>query len=120
MDEREVSFRWKDYRTKGDARYQTMTLAATEFMRRFLLHVLPGGFHRIRHYGLLSNGARSSALARARELLNAPTCPQPSSDDDLADPMPRFICRHCGRPMTGVEILLGHREPRAPPLALAA
>jgi len=120
MDEREVSFRWKDYRPKGDARYQTMTLAATEFMRRFLLHVLPGGFHRIRHYGLLSNGARSSALARARELLNAPTCPQPSSDDDLADPMPRFICRHCGRPMTVVEILLGHREPRAPPLALAA
>jgi hypothetical protein len=120
MHEREVSFRWKDYRAKGDARYKTMTLAATEFMRRFLLHVLPGGFHRIRHYGLLSNGARSSALARARELLNAPTCPQPSSDDDLADPMPRFICRHCGRPMTVVEILLGHREPRAPPLALAA
>src|SRR6185312_6137167 len=55
FDERGVSFRWKDYRTKGKTRYKTMTLSANEFMRRFLLHVLPGGFHRIRHYGLLAN-----------------------------------------------------------------
>src|SRR4029450_2821567 len=82
MDERGVSFRWKDYRAKGDARYKTMTLAATEFMRRFLLHVLPSGFHRIRHYGLLSNGARSSALARARELLAAPAPPPSPTTDD--------------------------------------
>jgi len=121
MDERGVSFRWKDSRAKGDARYKTMTLAATEFMRRFLLHVLPSGFHRIRHYGLLSNGARSTALARARELLTAPTPPQPSTTDDpAAGATPRFICRHCGRPMTVVEVFLGHHAPRAPPLALAA
>jgi hypothetical protein len=50
LDERGVTFRWKDYRAKGSTRYQTMTLDPHEFMRRFLLHVLPGGFHRIRHY----------------------------------------------------------------------
>ncbi|OGA96902.1 MAG: transposase, partial [Burkholderiales bacterium RIFCSPHIGHO2_12_63_9] len=58
MDERGVSFKWKDYRAKGSTRHKTMTLAPQEFMRRFLLHVLPGGFHRIRHYGLLANGNR--------------------------------------------------------------
>ena len=58
MDERGVTFRWKDYRAKGKTRYKAMTLSAEEFMRRFLLHVLPGGFHRIRHYGLLANGSR--------------------------------------------------------------
>ena len=57
MDEHGVTFRWKDYRAKGKTRHKTMTLGAEEFMRRFLLHVLPGGFHRIRHYGLLANGA---------------------------------------------------------------
>ena len=70
MDERGVTFRWKDYRAKGRTRHKTMTLAAEEFMRRFLLHVLPGGFHRIRHYGLLANGARTANLALARALLN--------------------------------------------------
>ncbi|MDW3689296.1 transposase, partial [Cupriavidus sp. CV2] len=58
LDERGVTFRWKDYRAKGRTRYKTMTLDAGEFMRRFLLHVLPGGFHRIRHYGLLANPVR--------------------------------------------------------------
>ena len=71
MDERGVTFRWKDYRAKGKTRHKTMTLDADEFMRRFLLHVLPGGFHRIRHYGLLANGSRKANLARARELLHA-------------------------------------------------
>ena len=70
MDERGVTFRWKDYRAKGRTRHKTMTLGAEEFMRRFLLHVLPGGFHRIRHYGLLANGARTANLALARALLN--------------------------------------------------
>ena len=71
MDERGVTFRWKDYRVKdgatvgasGKTRHKTMTLGADEFMRRFLLHVLPGGFHRIRHYGLLANGTRKASLA---------------------------------------------------------
>ena len=67
LDERGVSFRWKDYRAKGKTRYKTMTLGADEFMRRFLLHVLPGGFHRIRHYGLLANaGRREQSRPRAR------------------------------------------------------
>jgi len=116
-----VTFKYKDYRTKEPDRYKTMTVAPDEFIRRFLMHVLPSGFHRIRHYGLLSNGARSNALARARELLAAPTPPQPSTTDDLAaGATPRFICRHCGRPMHVVEIFLGQRAPHAPPLPLAA
>ena len=67
LDERGVTFRWKDYRAKGKTRYKTMTLSADEFMRRFLLHVLPSGFHRIRHYGLLANaGRRKQSRAGAR------------------------------------------------------
>ena len=61
LDERGVTFRWKDYRATGKTRYKAMTLAADEFMRRFLLHVLPSGFHRIRHYGLLANAGRQRA-----------------------------------------------------------
>ena len=70
LDERGVTFRWKDYRATGKTRHKTMTLATDEFIRRFLLHVLPGGFHRIRHYGLLANAGRREHLARARELLH--------------------------------------------------
>ncbi|BAO92812.1 putative transposase (plasmid) [Caballeronia cordobensis] len=61
-DERGVTFRWKNYRAKGRTRYKTMTLETGEFMRRFLLHVLPGGFHRIRHYGLLGNPVRRGRI----------------------------------------------------------
>ena len=71
-DDGGVSFRWKDYRVKGPQRWKTMTLAAGEFIRRFLIHVLPKGFHRIRHYGLFANGNRTVNLARARELLAVP------------------------------------------------
>src|SRR5207344_2404033 len=62
LDERGVTFRWKDYRAKGHTRYKAMTLGADEFMRRFLLHTLPSGLHRIRHYGLLANGNRKASL----------------------------------------------------------
>ena len=72
-DERGVTFRWKDYRAHGGTRYKAMTLNTDEFMRRFLLHVLPSGFHRIRHYGLLANANRSNQIATARELLQALT-----------------------------------------------
>ena len=83
LDERGVSFRWKDYRAKGHTRYKTMTLSANEFMRRFLLHVLPGGFHRIRHYGLLANAARRNNLARARALLQlVPEVAAPQPPDE--------------------------------------
>jgi hypothetical protein len=122
MDDNGVRFRWKDYRAKGRTRYKAMTLAATEFMRRFLLHVLPGGFHRIRHYGLLANGARTASLARARELLGA-VPPQHTEAPAAAagiEPPPQFICRHCGSPMLVVETLARGESIRAPPLAIAA
>jgi hypothetical protein len=67
-DENGVTFKYKDYRIEGPARYKTMTLATDEFIRRFLIHVLPKGFHRIRHYGLLANGNRPENIAHAREL----------------------------------------------------
>src|SRR5205814_2702316 len=77
-----VTFTWKDYRAKGDARYKLMTLDADEFIRRFLIHVLPNGFHRIRHYGLFANGGRAENIARARHLLNLPAPQNAPSDAD--------------------------------------
>ena len=70
IDDTHVSFRWKDYRENGRSRSKVMRLAAGEFMRRFLLHVLPDGFHRIRHYGLFANGHRAEKLALCRKLLD--------------------------------------------------
>src|SRR3954469_13034011 len=72
LDERGVSFHYKDYRRDGRAKYRTMTLAPDEFIRPFLLHVLPKGFHRIRHYGLLASAGCKINIARARELIAAP------------------------------------------------
>ncbi|MEO8152166.1 MAG: IS91 family transposase [Rhizobacter sp.] len=113
LDERGVTFRWKDYRAKGCTRHKTMTLAPQEFMRRFLLHVLPGGFHRIRHYGLLANGNRRDALALARTALHA-TVEVPNSEPTMR--APAFVCRHCGRPLLIVKIVLRERPSiRAPP-----
>ena len=71
-----VTFKVKDYRVEGPGRYTTMTLATPEFIRRFLMHVLPKGLHRIRHYGLLANGNRAANLARMRELLGV-AVPEP-------------------------------------------
>ncbi|WP_332698869.1 IS91 family transposase [Devosia sp.] len=118
MDEHGVSFRWKDYRAKGSTRHKTMTLGADEFMRRFLLHVLPGGFHRIRHYGLLANGSRKANLARARELLHqqagADTQAQGAATE--LDPVtPSFVCRHCGSAMIILETFARGQPIRAPP-----
>ena len=116
MDERGVTFRWKDYRAKGKTRHKTMTLAAEEFMRRFLLHVLPGGFHRSRHYGLLANGARTANLALARALLNAaPAQHPPPEHADTGTAPPCFVCRHCGRPMLIVQSFVRGQMIRAPP-----
>ncbi len=115
FDDRGVTFRWKDYRAKGRTRYKTMTLAAGEFIRRFLLHVLPTGFHRIRHYGLLANAGRRENLALARVLLNQPASePQADPPADGA-PAPTFVCRHCGAPMIVVEMLPRSCHIRAPP-----
>ena len=118
LDERGVSFRWKDYRAKGRTRYKTMTLSANEFMRRFLLHVLPPGFHRIRHYGVLANACRKANLARARALLHAPA-PDPlqheGSDPKAKATPPTFVCTHCGCTMLIVQTFTPERTIRAPP-----
>ncbi len=116
LDERGVTFRWKDYRSTGRTRHKTMTLGADEFMRRFLLHVLPGGFHRIRHYGLLANARRREHLARVRELLGvAPRVAAIDSTDVKArHAPPPFVCRCCGAAMVVVELLARRRSIRAP------
>ena len=117
MDERGVTFRYKDYRVEGSTRHKTMTLGADEFMRRFLLHVLPGGFHRIRHYGLIANSGRQENLARARELLHvAPVAEEPPNDDAPAESaQPTFVCPHCGAAMIVIETLARAPRIRAPP-----
>jgi hypothetical protein len=127
MDERGVTFRWKDYRDKGSTRHKTMTLSAEEFMRRFLLHVLPGGFHRIRHFGLLANAARRENLAKARALLGdgASVIQVPSADAQAplkpAEPTrATFVCSHCGAPMFIIETFVrGGQSIRAPPVVKA-
>jgi hypothetical protein len=116
FDKRGVTFRWKDYRARGRTRYKIMTLEAGEFMRRFLLHVLPGGFHRIRHYGLLANPVRRASLAKVRELLDVAPQSSPSPDDTVTETRPAFICRHCGAPMIVIEILERTAPIRAPPM----
>lgn len=114
MDEHGVTFRWKDYRAKGHTRHKTMTLVAGEFMRRFLLHVLPTGFHRIRHYGLLANAGRREYLATARALLKV-LPPAPVSEEAAVVPVPTFVCRCCGAAMRVVEIVMRQQPIRAPP-----
>jgi hypothetical protein len=116
LDERGVTFRWKDYRDKGSTRHKVMTLDAGEFMQRFLLHVLPGGFHRIRHYGLLANGCRKAKLTLARELLSAPSeLPPDAPDADLGITTTTFICRHCGSAMIVLQTFTRTPSIRAPP-----
>ena len=116
LDEHGVTFRWKDYRDKGRTRHKLMTLDAGEFMRRFLLHVLPGGFHRIRHYGLLANGCRKTNLALARQLLSAPSdAPADAADIDVGIPAATFICRHCGSAMIVLQTFTRAQSIRAPP-----
>ena len=116
MDERGVTFRWKDYRTKGKMRHKAMTLHPQEFMRRFLLHVLPGGFHRIRHYGLLANSNRRDSLALVRALLHTPPPPPDETTNDAsAAPAPTFVCAHCGHAMVVLEVFLRDHSIRAPP-----
>ena len=111
-----VSFKWKDYRIDGPARIKVMTLTPDEFIRRFLIHVLPAGFHRIRHYGLFAKSQRERNLARARQLLNMPP-PQPESSGaeniDAADrnvlPQP---CPCCGSRLIVIEIFARGSSPR--------
>ena len=114
LDDQGVTFRWKDYRAKGRTRHKTMTLAADEFMRRFLLHVLPGGFHRIRHYGLIANAGRREHLTKVRTLLNAPPPAIAVATCETTE-RPTFVCRCCGAAMSVIETFLRRPPIRAPP-----
>ena len=121
-DENSVTFTWKDYRIEGPGRYSTMTLPTDEFIRRFLMHVLPKGLHRIRHYGLFANGNRAANIARARDLLALPSCSKPAemSNTPAADE-PRVLprpCRCCGGRMIIIETFAPGCHPKhrtAPP-----
>src|SRR5262249_47403502 len=109
-DQQGVTFRWKDYRIKGRDRYKRMTLATDEFIRRFLIHVLPKGFHRIRHYGLFATSKRIENIARARELLAVPKPPAESADASEA-----HSCPYCGGRMIIIETFARGSTPRHRP-----
>ena len=115
-DDGGVSFRWKDYRIEGPSRWKTMTLKPHEFIRRFLMHVLPSGFHRIRHYGLLASGIRAANIARARQLLAVPACSkQPDTSEAAAIDQPRMLprpCTCCGGRMFIIETFARGCEPK--------
>jgi hypothetical protein len=116
-----VTFRWKDYRAGGRERFKTMTLATGEFIRRFLMHVLPKGLHRIRHYGLFANGSRAENLARIRTLLEAIPDAQPDRNDppqDAAGAAARDWlgpCPCCGGHQIIIEIFEQPPKARSPP-----
>ena len=115
VDERSVTFKWKDYRTEGRDRYKRMTLATDEFIRRFLIHVLPKGFHRIRHYGLFAKGTCADSIARARELL-AVAKPEGNPTAAAVDPS-KPACPCCGGRMIIIEVFERGATPRHPPTA---
>jgi Putative transposase/Transposase zinc-binding domain len=121
-DDGGIAFRWKDYREDGLARWKTMTLAPFEFIRRFLIHVLPKGFHRIRHYGLLANGNRAEAIAKARELFSVAsvekadaTAGTEAAGDPQALPGP---CPCCASAMRIIETFARGSQPRHRPSSI--
>ena len=124
MDQRGITFRVKDYRVKGSGRHTTMTLETDEFIRRFLIHVLPKGQHRIRHYGFFGNGNRAANIAAIRELLRAKAPDVDHNNDDPAegtDEQPRVLalsCPCCGGRLIIVETFASVRQPRAPPVTI--
>ncbi len=119
----DVTFKWKDYRAQktkdGHVRQKVMTLAAHEFIRRFLIHTLPDGFHRIRHYGLFANGGRVRNIARTRELLDVPAPVHEPDNNQTAEPgEPAALlqpCPCCGGRMIIIETFERGAQPRAPP-----
>ncbi len=121
FDERSVTFRVKDYRLKGAGRHTAMTLTTPEFIRRFLIHVLPKGQHRIRHYGFFGNGNRAANIARIRQLLGANRSNKDRTDED--DPgdtieLPRVLalpCPCCGGRLIIIDTVAPNQHPRAPP-----
>jgi putative transposase/transposase-like zinc-binding protein len=121
LDRKGVTFKWKDYRAKGRERAKVMTLATHEFIRRFLIHVIPSGFHRIRHYGLFASSKRVENIARARDLLNAPAPQTEPRDADAPDAdEPQTLsqpCPCCGGRMIIIETFERGCSPRYRPTA---
>ena len=119
-----VTFRWKDYRAEGRDHQKVMTLATAEFIRRFLIHVLPQGFHRIRHYGLLASGTRADNIARARRLLDVPAAQPEAADNsctEVDDPKPlSHPCPCCGGRMIVIETFRRGTSPRYRPATSTA
>jgi predicted Zn-ribbon and HTH transcriptional regulator len=120
FDHNAVTFKWKDYRIEGRDRYKRMTLATDEFIRRFLIHVLPHGFHRIRHYGLFARATCAANIARARQLL-AVSKPQDKPADLTNDNEPlSHPCPCCGGRMIVIEVFERGATPRHRPTRPAA
>lgn len=125
LDAQTVAFHWKDYRIKSGGRQKIMRLTAPEFIRRFLIHVLPNGFHRIRHYGLLASSARKANITKIRASLCVQRPEQPATPRPKAEIIPlslREPCPCCGGPMRIIEIFRRRQKPtsRAPPRQQAA
>jgi hypothetical protein len=118
LDKDGVTFRYKDYRRDGAKRYRTMTLTTGEFIRCFMLHVLPKGFHRIRHHGLLASAGRKANVACARALLAAPPVAESAEPVELMEPRPPCPC--CGGRMIIIETFQRWMQPRAPPASPAS
>jgi len=117
LDTRRVTFKVKDYRIEGPGRYTTMTLDVDEFIRRFLIHVLPKGFHRIRYYGLFSGSNRAETIEAVRKLLNMPPpAAEQTSQTDPAQPL-AHPCPCCGGHMIVIETFEADCEPRHRPTA---
>jgi hypothetical protein len=114
-DDEAIAFRWKDYRVNGPDRWKTMRLHPHEFIRRFLLHVLPKGFHRIRHYGLFANANRAESIATVRALLNVvPPAANPKEQPDVAPDNPHVLpcpCPCCGARMIVIEVFARGCQP---------
>ena len=116
LDHKVVTFKWKDYRAKQRDRHKTMTLVADEFIRRFLIHVLPSRFHRIRHYGLFANKVRAMHLARAQQLLQQiPSALTADNADNEHAATAVYRCTSCGAPMFIIETFDPAHAARAPP-----
>jgi len=122
-DKTGVTFKWKDYRIEGPGRYKTMTLPTHEFIRRFLIHVLPKGLHRIRHYGLFANGKhRAANIAHARQLLAVPqSAAQHNIDPAAESDQPRALatpCPHCGGRLIVIETFARGCQPKHAPATI--
>jgi len=119
LDDNDVTFKWKDYRLDGPQRYGVMTLDTHEFIRRFLMHVLPAGFHRIRYYGLLASPTRANNIARIRALLAVPLIPidaikAANTKSEEPNP-PEHPCPCCGGRMRIIETFLRGQQPKHRP-----